>query len=192
VRRRGGQRGPVALRPRLSPGVPLSWDARVELRAGTGAVKHQQGNSWTGAQLNCGRCLSGQYRNSRCAAHTWRRLGLPVRSGGPVHCRPASLGQKSEREPNAHPQRAGSGSPRKTHQDSSKHTEHEPGRTGKKNAEQRPEVGLRPDHQRSYEAHRPADTPHEPPSFPAGADRCPTRWVMGTEGIPPAQSADGG
>jgi len=25
-RRRGGERGPVALRPRLSPGVPLSWD----------------------------------------------------------------------------------------------------------------------------------------------------------------------
>ena len=26
VWRRGGERGPVALRPRLSPGVPLSWD----------------------------------------------------------------------------------------------------------------------------------------------------------------------
>jgi hypothetical protein len=28
----------VALRPRLSPGVPLSWDGKHELRVGTGDV----------------------------------------------------------------------------------------------------------------------------------------------------------
>ena len=39
VRRRGGQRGPVALRPRLSPGVPLSWDGATDLRCGTWTVK---------------------------------------------------------------------------------------------------------------------------------------------------------
>jgi hypothetical protein len=40
VRRREGQRGPVALRPRLSPGVPLSRDGATDLWCGTGAVKH--------------------------------------------------------------------------------------------------------------------------------------------------------
>jgi hypothetical protein len=32
------RRGPVALWPRLSPGVPLSWDGKHELRVGTGDV----------------------------------------------------------------------------------------------------------------------------------------------------------
>src|SRR5687767_14659822 len=90
------------------------------------------------------------------------------------------------------PEGSALGGPRNTQQDSSKHTEHEPGRTGEKNAEQRPQVGLGPDHQRSNEAQRPADTTHEPPSLPAGAHRCPTLWIMGTQGIPPAQGADGG
>jgi hypothetical protein len=35
VWRRGGKRGPVALRPRLSPGVPLSRDGKQELGVGT-------------------------------------------------------------------------------------------------------------------------------------------------------------
>ena len=30
----------MALRPRLSPGVPLSWDGEAELLAGTAPVKH--------------------------------------------------------------------------------------------------------------------------------------------------------
>ena len=39
VRRRGGQRGPVAVRPRLSPGVPLSRDGASYLGSGPGPVK---------------------------------------------------------------------------------------------------------------------------------------------------------
>jgi hypothetical protein len=38
----------VALRPRLSPGVPLSRDGSPELHSGTGAVKHQRRRTGTG------------------------------------------------------------------------------------------------------------------------------------------------
>ena len=34
------QGGPVALRPWLSPGVPLSMEGAIDLRGGTNAVKH--------------------------------------------------------------------------------------------------------------------------------------------------------
>ena len=35
------ERGPVALRPRLSPGVPLSRESVTELRGGTTAVNYR-------------------------------------------------------------------------------------------------------------------------------------------------------
>jgi hypothetical protein len=41
----------VALRPRLSPGVPLSRNGTTDLGSGTGTVKHRRANSWTGAHL---------------------------------------------------------------------------------------------------------------------------------------------
>ena len=43
------RRGPVALRPRLSPGVPLSRDGKQELRVGTGDVNKASGarEVWT-------------------------------------------------------------------------------------------------------------------------------------------------
>jgi hypothetical protein len=40
VWRRGVERGPLALRPRLSPGVPLSKGGATDLRTGTTVVKH--------------------------------------------------------------------------------------------------------------------------------------------------------
>ena len=45
VRRRGGQRGPVALRPRLSPGVPLSrvWDREPTITQGGGLLRRLPG-----------------------------------------------------------------------------------------------------------------------------------------------------
>jgi hypothetical protein len=48
----------VALRPRLSPGVPLSREAKAELPAGTRTVKHLRRNSWTSTQLSSPRLLT--------------------------------------------------------------------------------------------------------------------------------------